>query len=178
MKIPELHGGITFVFGGSRSGKSGFAENLVQNSDLDPVYIATGKAGDNEMTDRILAHQERRGSQWLTVEEPLALADAVAQSAFQGRALLVDSVAMWVTNLMMADANVGRECDSLIAVMTEVPCPVVLVSDETGLGIVPDNEIARRFRDLSGEVNQKIARVADEAWFVAAGLPLKMKPAG
>jgi adenosylcobinamide kinase/adenosylcobinamide-phosphate guanylyltransferase len=171
----KLHDAITFVFGGARSGKSRFAENLILSSGLTPLYLATGRAMDDEMNDRILAHQERRGKDWETMEEPLALADAVAQSAYKGRAVLVDSLAMWVTNLMMAEANVMRECDSLIASLSAAQAPVVLVSDEVGLGIVPDNPMARAFRDHAGDVNQKIARIADEAWFVAAGLPFAMK---
>jgi adenosylcobinamide kinase / adenosylcobinamide-phosphate guanylyltransferase len=171
----KLDDGITFVFGGARSGKSRFAENLILSSGLTPLYLATGRAMDDEMNDRILAHQERRGKDWETMEEPLALADAVAQSAYKGRAVLVDSLAMWVTNLMMAEANVMRECDSLIASLSAAQAPVVLVSDEVGLGIVPDNPMARAFRDHAGDVNQKIARIADEAWFVAAGLPFAMK---
>ena len=171
----QLQKGVTFVFGGARSGKSRFAENLIMKSGLKPVYIATGRALDEEMSERIAAHRERRGSAWETVEEPLALADALNQSNFEGRAILVDCLTLWVTNLMIAEADVARECAHLVEMLGTMSVPVVLVSSEVGLGIVPENQMAREFRDLAGEVNQRIAKAADEVYFIAAGLPLTLK---
>lgn len=167
--------GISLVLGGARSGKSAFAEKLVKGSGLKPVYVATGRALDEEMSERIAIHQDRRGKEWETVEEPLALADALRQSAVSGRAVLVDCLTLWVTNLMMAEADVMRECEELIATLPELSAPVLFVSNEVGLGIVPENAMAREFRDLAGSVNQRMAIAADKAWFVAAGLPLELK---
>lgn len=170
-----LQPGATLVLGGARSGKSRFAESLVLDSGLKPVYMATGRALDEEMSERIAVHQARRSAKWETVEEPLALADALLQCAFEGRAVLVDCLTLWVTNLMMAKADVMTECESVIAALPELKAPVVFVSNEVGLGIVPDNAEARAFRDLAGSVNQRMAIACQQAWFVAAGLPLKLK---
>lgn len=173
----QLNKGTTLVLGGARSGKSAFAEKLVLGSGLKPVYMATGRALDEEMSERISIHQDRRGKAWQTVEEPLALADALGQCAVKGSAVLVDCLTLWVTNLMMAGADVMRECDDLIAILNELDAPVVFVSNEVGLGIVPENTMAREFRDLAGSVNQRIAITCNEAWFMAAGLPLSLKQA-
>jgi adenosylcobinamide kinase/adenosylcobinamide-phosphate guanylyltransferase len=175
MSDAVLTDGITLVLGGARSGKSAFAERLVLASGLKPVYLATGRALDEEMSERISIHQDRRGKAWETVEEPLALADALQQSATGGRAVLVDCLTLWVTNLMMAEADVMRECDDLIAVLPSLGSPVVFVGNEVGLGIVPENVMAREFRDLAGAVNQRVAAVSKAAWFVAAGLTLSLK---
>ena len=158
-----------------RSGKSRFGEQLVLGSGLKPVYIATGRALDEEMQERIAEHQERRGSDWETVEEPLALTDALRQSSQKGRVILVDCLSFWITNLMMAKANVVKECADLAAFVSTSTTPTVLVSSETGLGILPDNKMAREFGDLAGEVNQQIAAACETVYFVAAGLPLTLK---
>lgn len=171
----------TLILGGCRSGKSNYAEQLVQGSDLRPVYIATCRHDihDDGMRSRIEAHRERRSStalrEWETIEEPLALADAIRNSAFQGSAVLVDCLTLWVSNLMEAGANIERECNHLVNTLAEVRAPVVMVSNEVGLGIVPENKLARAFRDESGMVNQKVAAGVDQVWFIAAGLPLKLK---
>ena len=166
---------ITFVLGGARSGKSSFAENHVLKSGLDPVYLATGRAFDDEMVDRIEAHRSRRGERWITVEEPLAMVDALSQSAYDGRIILVDCLTLWVTNLMMAEANVDTELRGLVAYLTETPVPIVFVSNEVGQGVIPENRMAREFVDLSGLVHQEIARAANHVYFVTAGLPQKLK---
>lgn len=166
---------VTFVLGGARSGKSSFAENLVLNKGLKPIYLATGRAYDDEMVDRIDAHKERRGGNWEAIEEPLALSDALMQTDFEGRAILVDCLTLWVTNLMMAGADVKVECEQLANTLKKINVPVVLVSNEVGLGIIPENKMAREFRDYAGFVNQSIAKIADEAYFIASGLPIKLK---
>jgi adenosylcobinamide kinase / adenosylcobinamide-phosphate guanylyltransferase len=170
-----LRDGPSLVLGGARSGKSRFAENLILNSGRKPVYIATGRAMDEEMSERISIHRDRRGKNWETVEEPLALADALLQIAHPGRAILVDCLTLWVTNLMMAGANIDTECEGLIAALNDIHVPVVLVSNEVGLGIVPDTKMGREFRDLAGNVNQRVANASRNVWFVAAGLPLVLK---
>ena len=166
---------ITLVLGGARSGKSAFAEELVHKSGLKPVYVATGRAGDDEMVNRIEIHQERRGDKWKTVEEPLALADALAHEAIPGRMLLVDCLTFWITNLMMVEAKVEREITGLVRYLSEARAPIVLVSNEVGQGVIPDNEMAREFVDLSGKAHQEIASVCTNAYFVTAGLPQKLK---
>lgn len=170
---------VIFVLGGARSGKSKFAEDLVLNMGLKPIYLATGRALDDEMVERIAIHKERRNSgggiDWETIEEPLALADTLMQADFDGRVILVDCLTLWVTNLMMAGADVERECSQLANTLLKLKVPVVLVSNEVGLSIVPENKMARKFRDHAGFVNQSIAKIADEAYFIAAGLPLKLK---
>ncbi len=166
---------VSLVLGGARSGKTAFAERLVLDSGLKPVYIATGRAFDEEMSERISIHQDKRGKAWETVEEPLALADTLQQTAISGRAVLVDCLTLWVTNLMMAEADVMRECEEVISVLPQLKAPVVFVTNEVGLGIVPDNPMAREFRDLAGTVNQRIAIASQRAWFIAAGLPLVLK---
>ncbi|MGB7287064.1 MAG: bifunctional adenosylcobinamide kinase/adenosylcobinamide-phosphate guanylyltransferase [Salaquimonas sp.] len=173
----SLQKGATLVLGGARSGKSRFAENLVLGSGLKPVYIATGRALDDEMSERISIHQNRRDKEWETIEEPLALADTLLQTAHSGRVLLVDCLTLWVTNLMMAEADVMTECESLIAALPDLKAPVVFVSNEVGLGIVPENKMAREFRDHAGTVNQRVAIACQTAWFVASGLPLSLKSA-
>lgn len=171
----RINSGTTLILGGARSGKSRYGEELILSSGLNPIYLATGRALDQEMEDRIHVHQERRGKEWETVEEPLALPDALKETAHPGRAILVDCLTMWVTNLMMAGADVQKESDALVAVLPKLETPVVFVSDEVGLGIIPDNKLAREFRDLAGLVNQKLAAHCDEAIFIAAGLPMVLK---
>lgn len=166
---------VTLVLGGARSGKSKYAESLVLESDLDPIYLATGRAFDEEMIERIEVHQERRGREWKTVEEPLALVDALQQSSHPGRIILVDCLTLWITNLMMAEANVEKEATALVRFLDELKVPVVFVSNEVGLGVVPDNKMAREFVDLSGLVHQDIARAANHVYFVHAGFPQKLK---
>lgn len=178
-----LKNGITLVLGGARSGKSSFAEKLVRKSNLKPVYLATARAEDDEMSERIELHQERRdqtrfaqrGPKWETVEEPLALVDALNNCCFPGRGVLVDCLTLWVTNLMVAGADVPREITNLVGCLDQLDAPVVFVSNEIGLGIVPDNAMARNFRDYAGSLHQQIAANSGHVYFVAAGLPLVMK---
>ena len=163
------------ILGGARSGKSRFAETILSSSRRKLVYIATGRAMDEEMSERIAAHKDRRGSAWETVEEPLALVDAIRNSAHPGRAILVDCLTLWLTNLMMADASVDKEVVDLVRYLEGVDVPVVLVSNETNLGVVPDNAMARRFVDHCGVMNQKIASMAGTVYGVTAGLPMQLK---
>ncbi len=174
----RLSPGVTLVLGGARSGKSAFAEQLVEGSGLSPVYLATGQAFDGEMSERIALHQGRRGPQWRTVEEPLEMRAALLREAAADRVLLVDCLTLWVTNLMLADRDIGQECASAVAALGELAGPVVFVSNEVGLGIVPDNAMARQFRDHAGRVNQAFAAAAQTVFFVAAGLPMQLKPSG
>lgn len=170
---------ITFVLGGARSGKSSYAEKLVEGTSKDlglqPVYLATGRAFDKEMESRISIHRDRRGGEWQTVEEPLDIVGALEKHAGHDRFVLVDCLTLWITNLMMAEQNIAAETETLVTALPRLSGPVVFVSNEVGLGIVPENRMARDFRDHAGFLHQAVASVADEVYFMAAGLPLKMK---
>ena len=167
--------GVTLILGGARSGKSVFGERMIAASGLDPIYVATGQVHDDEMRARIDRHKARRGPDWTTVEEPDDLEGALKREALPGRAVLVDCLTLWVTNLMMAEADIAARAESLCAALRDIESPVVLVSNEVGLGIVPDNAMARDFRDHAGRLHQDIAALANSVYFIAAGLPLKMK---
>lgn len=165
----------TLILGGARSGKSRFAENLVCDSGLERHYIATGRAWDDEMRDRIAQHRQDRGASWTTHEEPLDLAGRLAEIDGEGQAVLVDCLTLWVTNLMMEQRDMAAEFAALAGFIPRAKARLVIVSNEVGLGIVPDNRMAREFRDHAGRLHQSIAAVAADVYFVAAGLPLKMK---
>ena len=165
------------VLGGARSGKSRYAQQRAEAEVGALVYIATGQAFDAEMEERIAHHQADRGDRWRIVEAPLALAQAIRTEAAPDRVLLVDCLTLWASNLMLADRDIEAETAALAACLRDVQGPLILVSNEVGLGIVPDNALARRFRDDAGRINQAIGLAVDEAVFVAAGLPLVLKAA-
>jgi len=167
---------LTLVLGGARSGKSAYAESLLLGqAGAEPVYIATSEVWDDEMAERVRLHQSRRGDPWVTVEEPLALLEALREQCRPGRVVLVDCLTLWLSNLMMAEVDVAAAIDAFKAGLAGLACPVVLVSNEVGLGIVPDNALARAFRDHAGRLNQAVAAVSNKVVFVAAGLPLVLK---
>ena len=166
---------VSLVLGGARSGKSSFAEAEVLAHGLDCLYLATSEAFDNEMEVRIARHRERRGPEWTTIEEPLALADVLAAESGPKRAILVDCLTLWLANLLGAERDLPAEFERLVRVLAGVAGPVVLVSNEVGQGIVPDNALARRFRDEAGRLHQQIAAVAGRVVFVTAGLPQTLK---
>ncbi len=168
-------GHVVLVLGGARSGKSHFSEQMVSASGRERHYLATGRAYDDEMVQRIARHRTDRGEGWVTHEVPLDLPQQLAAIDALDRAVLVDCLTLWVTNLMMADSDVDAAGAALIAQLSSCSAQVVLVSNEVGLGIVPDNKMAREFRDHAGRLHQRIAAMADEAYFIAAGLPLKLK---
>ncbi len=171
---------VTLVLGGARSGKSRYAETLVEGEPGDWVYIATaeaGAAGDAEMADRIRRHRARRGKRWRTLEEPLALTDALA-AAEPRCAVLVDCLTLWLANLMAAGRDVDGETENLVAALGGIGGPVVLVSNEVGHGIVPENALARAFRDHAGALHQAVAAASDRVVMVTAGLPLMLKDKG
>lgn len=167
---------IIFVLGGARSGKSRFAEERTRAFPAEEyVYIATAECRDQEMESRIALHRERRGTDWRTIEAPFRLSEALVSTSRNGRAILVDCLTLWLTNHLLAEADLETEYERLASSLAKTEGPVVLVSNEVGLSIVPENALARRFRDEAGRLNQKIAAIASEAWFVAAGLPLRLK---
>ena len=166
---------VTLVLGGARSGKSRFAESLIERHGAG-LYLATAEAGDGEMAERIAHHRARRGEQWTTVEEPFDLAGALRSNAGPSRPILIDCLTLWLSNLMHANRDVEAEMANLTAALP-FSGPVVFVSNEVGFGIVPDNALARAFRDHAGRLHQAIAEKADLVVFVAAGLPLVLKNA-
>lgn len=163
----------TLVLGGARSGKSTYAEGLLSSGPA--LYLATGQAFDDEMAERIRLHRDRRGPHWHTMEEPLELAATLDRVLAPGRPVLVDCLTLWISNLMHAGRDVDAETATLCEVLARPAGPVVLVSNEVGLGLVPDNRLAREFRDHQGRVNQRVAQVCSRVVFVAAGLPLFLK---
>ncbi len=166
---------LTLVLGGVRSGKSAYAERVCLASGLSPIYLATAEARDAEMAARIEQHQARRGATWRSLEAPLALTEALGMLASPRAIVLADCLTLWLSNLLEAGREPEAEADRLVAALPALAGPVVFVSNEVGLGIVPDNALARRFRDEAGRLNQRIAEAADRVVFVAAGLPLVLK---
>lgn len=164
------------ILGGARSGKSRHAEQLAEQSGSTVVYVATAEALDAEMEARIAHHRERRPGGWALVEEPLALATVLRAQAAPGRCLLVDCLTLWLGNLLAADApRMAQEIDALYATLPTLPGEILLVSNEVGWGIVPDNALARRFRDEAGRLHQQLATLCDHVTLVVAGLPLALK---
>ena len=165
---------LSLIIGGARSGKSAFAERLVTQTGCARRYIATARAWDDEMRTRIAQHQQDRADGWTTVEAPLDLPAALA-SARADEAVLVDCATLWLTNHLLAHHDLSHETLRLAAALADCPAPVVIVSNETGWGIVPENALARRFRDEQGRLNQRLAVEAGLVVAVIAGLPLVLK---
>lgn len=167
-------GTLTLVIGGARSGKSRFAEGLIAATSRAKHYIATAEAWDDEMRARIAQHRTDRGDDWTTVDAPRDLCTALA-AVPQDAALLIDCATLWLTNHMLADSDLDAETTSLLRALSACPAPVVIVTNDVGGGIVPDNALARRFRDAQGRLNQQLAAQANLVVTVIAGLPLVLK---
>ena len=172
---PEPLPRLTLVLGGARSGKSRYAEELVQRVAPPWIYLATAQALDDEMRARIDHHRERRDTRWHTIETPLALPEALVALDAAGQAVVIDCLTLWLSNILLAEADVSAAGDRLIAALTAAPGPVIVVSNEVGLGIVPDTPLGRQFRDAQGQLNQRVAAIADHVVLMAAGLPLTLK---
>ncbi len=168
--LPDL----TIILGGARSGKSAFAERLAGLAGLEKVYIATAVPFDDEMETRIAEHRVSRGEGWLNIEAPDELPDAL-KNAPDGAVVLVDCLTLWLTNRMMSDADIEAETGQLLDAVELAGTPVIMVSNELGMGLVPEGEFSRKFRDAQGRLNQRIADRASLAVFVVAGQPLVMK---
>ena len=164
---------ITFVIGGARSGKSRYAESVITALPPPWTYVATAEAGDAEMTERIAGHRARRGPNWNTIEAPRALAAAL--QAVRGKPVLVDCLTLWLSNLLLAEADIENEMVLLEQALAAATAPVALVANEVGSGVVPEFPLGRRFRDLQGILNQRIAARADRVVLVVAGIPLAVK---
>ena len=165
---------LSLILGGARSGKSAFAEALATSANRPRTYIATSQAFDAEMEAKIARHRQDRGPDWKTIEAPLdieaALVEVTANSI-----VLIDCLTLWLSNQMHAEADIDAEITKLLTVLSASPNPVICVSNEVGMGLVPDTPLGRQFRDLQGRLNRKIAEQSDLAVFVAAGLPLTLK---
>jgi adenosylcobinamide kinase/adenosylcobinamide-phosphate guanylyltransferase len=168
--------GHVLVLGGARSGKTGFAERLAMRAGERPLYLATAEALDAEMRERVKMHQQQRQKRFATLEEPLALPTALKAAAKTHDVILVDCLTLWITNLLGGNRDVAAAVDELIATLPAIDAArVILVSNEVGLGIVPDNALARLFRDLAGAAHQRLAEICTEVHFVIAGLPMTLK---
>ena len=166
----------TLVIGGARSGKSRYAEALARRTGAERLYLATAMSFDDEMSHKIARHRDARAADaWRTVEEPLDLAGALRREATPERIVLVDCLTLWLTNVMLGGHAVEAACTGLADTLAALPGPVILVSNEVGWGIVPDNRLARDFRDAQGRLNQQIAALCRHVVLVAAGLPLVLK---
>lgn len=166
--------GTVFVLGGAASGKSQMAEDILLNSGLDPVYLATSRIWDDEVQTKVDQHRARRDGTWQTIDAPIDLATPLA-AATPGQAVLLDCATMWLTNLMMDDMDVAAAQDALLAALATCAAPVIVVSNEVGQGIVPENALARRFREAQGRLNIALAAQAGCVIHVVAGLPRVLK---
>ena len=165
------------VLGGARSGKSAYAQSLAEAFGPERLYLATAEAGDEEMAARIARHRADRGQGWATLEEPLEVARALGAEARPGRVVVVDCLTLWLSNLMLAGREPGAAIAGLAEAIGALAGPAILVSNEVGMGIVPDHKLGREFRDWQGRANREIAQACDAAVFIAAGLPVQLKPA-
>ena len=170
---------LELILGGARSGKSRLAEKLAADSGLAVTYIATSQALDGEMSARILHHRERRPAEWALVEEPIELGRVLRENAAPERCLLVDCLTLWLTNLLMLedDTRLAMQRDAFLEALAELPGRIILVSNETGLGVVPLGELTRRYVDEAGWLHQAVAERAERVQFCVAGLPMLLKGA-
>jgi adenosylcobinamide kinase/adenosylcobinamide-phosphate guanylyltransferase len=168
---------LQLILGGARSGKSRLAEKLASESGLEVIYIATSQPLDGEMNQRVALHRQRRPDSWGLVEEPLELTKVLKQSAGPGRCLLVDCLTLWLTNLLMLEdpQRLAQERDALLDCLAELPGEIILVSNETGLGVVPLGELTRRYVDEAGWLHQALAERCQRVVFTVAGLPMTLK---
>lgn len=174
---------IIFITGGARSGKSSFAEKRAREFGAPLGYLATAQSLDSEMDERIKRHRQRRGGDWSTIEEPVYLSQALARCDGQFQAILVDCLTLWLSNLLFKYEDAAEQIEERIyedlqrlkSTLQGMVTPVILVSNEVGMGIVPDNTLARLFRDIAGTANQTLAGAADEVHAVISGIPLRLK---
>lgn len=168
--------GHVLVLGGARSGKTGFAERLAMRAGESPLYLATARALDAEMRERVRLHQQQRHKRFATLEEPIALTTALKAAAKSHDVILVDCLTLWITNLLGTNHDVAAAVEELATTLPMIESSqVILVSNEVGLGIVPDNPLARTFRDLVGAAHQRLAQICTDVHFVVAGLPMTLK---
>jgi len=170
-----MSGTSLFVLGGARSGKSRYAQSRAEAAGGNPVFIATAEAFDDEMRDRIARHRADRDARWTTIEAPRDLPEAIDAVSCSKTVVLVDCLTLWVSNLLLADVDISRAGEQLCQAISRFEGTLILVANEVGLGIVPDNALARTFRDAAGLLNQSVAATVDEVVLLTAGLPLTLK---
>lgn len=170
-----MTGSSLFVLGGARSGKSRYAQARAEAAGGNPVFVATAEAFDDEMRERIARHQADRDARWTTVEAPRALPAAIDTLSAKDAVVLVDCLTLWVSNLLLADADIALAGQQLCDAIARFEGTLILVANEVGLGIVPDNALARAFRDAAGQLNQSVAATVREVVLLTAGLPLTLK---
>jgi adenosylcobinamide kinase/adenosylcobinamide-phosphate guanylyltransferase len=171
-----MSGRHVLVLGGARSGKTAFAERLAMGAGIRPAYLATAVMLDSEMRERVESHRRQRQGRFATIEEPLDLGRAIEAAIGDHDVILVDCLTLWITNLLGAGRDVAAAVEQLATTLTAFESSrVILVSNEVGLGIVPDNPLARTFRDLAGSTHQRLGEICTDVYFVAAGLPLTLK---
>ncbi len=168
---------IIFIIGGARSGKSSFAMNEASKIKGQKAYIATAEALDDEMRERIERHKKGRGDEWDTYEEPIKIAAVLSEIKNRYTVVVLDCLTLWLSNIMRNRLEIENEINTFVNSLEDSPCHVFIVSNEVGMGIVSDNELARKFRDWAGFLNQKVAETADEVYLVTAGVPVKIKNA-
>ena len=168
---------LQLILGGARSGKSRLAEQIAQDSALNVIYIATAQAWDEEMQSRIEHHQQQRPSHWTVIEEPIYLADQLLKNDQANQCILVDCLTLWMTNLLLHENTELQlqQCQKLLNILPELQSKIILVSNETGLGVVPMGEISRRFVDEAGRLHQQLGQIADKVVFCVAGFPMILK---
>lgn len=170
---------VIFIIGGARSGKSSLALEMASACKGSKVYLATAEPLDSEMRERIERHRKVRSSEWHTIEEPRRISSSIKELSSKYNIILLDCLTLWLSNLLIRRQTIERELedflDTIKVLKDSSTCSLFIVSNEVGMGIVPDNEISRRFRDLSGYLNQRVAEVADDVYLVTAGIPLKIK---
>jgi adenosylcobinamide kinase/adenosylcobinamide-phosphate guanylyltransferase len=180
MPLQNLRVKSLLILGGARSGKSAYAQRLAEESGIEPVLIATAQAFDAEMSERIAKHKAARekskNKRWQLIEEPLALSEILLAKSNPACLLLVDCATLWLSNQLLQNADLTAETLRLIDCVENLSGPVIFVSNEVGQGIVPDNELARKFRDYQGSLNQSLAKACDGVVLISAGLPLELKP--
>lgn len=175
--MSERNGRITFLIGGARSGKSSFALARASKYSGKKAFIATAQAFDTEMEERITTHKAERSGDWDTVEEPFGIAETMREISDKYEVIVIDCLTLWLSNLLLAEKDMDQEIDAFVtSVMAHKASHIFIVSNEVGMGIVPENRLARKFRDLAGHLNQKLAHIADEVYLVTAGIPLRIKP--
>jgi adenosylcobinamide kinase/adenosylcobinamide-phosphate guanylyltransferase len=172
--LPEPGGPFTLVTGGARGGKSGYAERLAASYGQPVLFVATAEAKDDDMRQRIERHRATRPDSWRTLEEPLSVAVRL-RAQYSGQVVLLDCVTLLVSNLMLANRPVQPEIDGLVSWRQQVGATLIAVTNEVGLGVVPENELARRYRDALGLANQALAAAASTVILMVAGLPLAIK---
>jgi len=171
--------GHILILGGARSGKTALGERLAMRAGEKPAYLATAEALDGEMRDRVQTHQRQRMGRFATIEEPIEVAEAIVAAAKSHDVILVDCLTLWITNLLGANQDVAAAVEDLAVMLAQIKTArVILISNEVGLGIVPDNAMARSFRDLAGSAHQRLAEICDDVYFVVAGLPMTLKGGG